>query len=56
MKSSVVQGYVARAREWGLLEPRLHGGRYRLTEFGSERLDKVAERSLTPAREEGPIS
>jgi hypothetical protein len=34
--SSVAQGYVARAREWGLLEPRLQRGRYRLTEFGEQ--------------------
>lgn len=33
---SVVQGYVARAREWGLLEPRLVDGRYWLTETGRE--------------------
>jgi hypothetical protein len=32
--SSIAQGYVARAREWGLLEPRLQQGRYRLTGFG----------------------
>jgi len=31
---SVAQGYVARAREWGLLEPRLVDGRYWLTETG----------------------
>jgi hypothetical protein len=34
--SSVAQGYVARAREWGLLEPKLQKGRYRLTRFGEE--------------------
>jgi hypothetical protein len=34
--SSIAQGYVARAREWGLLEPRLQKGRYRLTRFGEE--------------------
>lgn len=34
--SSVAQGYVARAREWGLLEPRLREGRYRLTAFGEQ--------------------
>lgn len=34
--SSVAQGYVARAREWGLLEPRIRQGRYRLTEFGEK--------------------
>jgi hypothetical protein len=32
--SSIAQGYVARAREWGLIEPRLQAGKYRLTEFG----------------------
>ena len=35
--SSVAQGYVARAREWGLIEPRLDRNRYRLTEFGEGR-------------------
>ena len=29
-------GYVARAREWGLIEPKLVDGRYTLTEFGDE--------------------
>lgn len=32
--SSTAQGYVARAREWGLVEPRLADHRYRLTDFG----------------------
>lgn len=32
--SSVVQGYVARSREWGLLEPSLVDGRYWLTDIG----------------------
>ena len=27
-------GFVARAREWGLLEPKLVDSRYALTEFG----------------------
>jgi hypothetical protein len=31
-------GYVARAREWGLLEPKLAQGRYLLTEFGQQQL------------------
>lgn len=31
---AVVQGYVARAREWGLLEMKLVNGQYQLTEFG----------------------
>jgi hypothetical protein len=34
--SSVTQGYIARAREWGLLEPRLEQGKYVLTVFGEE--------------------
>lgn len=41
--SSVAQGYVARAREWGLLVPRLHQGRYRLTELGEEWQLRLAE-------------
>lgn len=36
--SSVAQGYVARAREWGLIEQGLVENRYRLTEFGERRL------------------
>lgn len=34
--SSVAQGYVARSREWGLLQPRLDKGRYRLTPLGEK--------------------
>jgi hypothetical protein len=33
-------GYVARAREWGLVEPRLVEGRYALTPFGKQLLDE----------------
>ena len=29
------QGYVARAREWGLVEPKQTAGRYALTDFGA---------------------
>jgi len=43
--SSVVQGYVARAREWGLLEPRLVDGRYWLTETGKELAQELTEPS-----------
>lgn len=39
--SSVAQGYVARAREWGLLEPRLVEGRYWLTEIGREVAEEI---------------
>lgn len=40
--SSVAQGYVARAREWGLLEPRLRRGRYLLTDFGDKWQQELA--------------
>jgi hypothetical protein len=32
--SSVAQGYIARSREWGLVEPKLVDGRYWLTDVG----------------------
>jgi hypothetical protein len=47
--SSVTQGYVARAREWGLLEPRLVDGRYWLTQEGREIASEIAE----PGNEKG---
>jgi hypothetical protein len=34
--ATVVAGYVARAREWGLVETKLSESRYKLTEFGLE--------------------
>lgn len=39
--SSATQGYIARSREWGLVEPKLTGGTYRLTDFGKETLHNV---------------
>lgn len=48
--SSVAQGYVARAREWGLLEPRLQRGRYRLTEFGERWRQHLANDGLVNER------
>lgn len=36
--STNAAGYVARAREWGLLEPKQTEGRYRLTQLGLEQL------------------
>jgi hypothetical protein len=33
---SAAQGYLARGREWGLVEPKMSGGRYLLTAFGRE--------------------
>lgn len=38
-----VQGYVARAREWGLIAPKVIDTRYELTELGAELVDGVAE-------------
>jgi hypothetical protein len=35
------QGYVARAREWGLVRPKQVAGRYALTEFGIEYLTEI---------------
>ncbi len=37
------QGYVGRAREWGLLEPKLARGRYLLTDFGRTVLENTNE-------------
>jgi hypothetical protein len=34
--SSAAQGYLARGREWGLVEPKIINGRYLLTDFGKE--------------------
>jgi Arc/MetJ-type ribon-helix-helix transcriptional regulator len=32
--ANYANGYVSRSREWGLIEPKQDGGRYRLTQFG----------------------
>lgn len=37
------QGYLARAREWGLVQPKQHSGRYALTKFGSEYLLAITQ-------------
>ena len=37
------QGYVARAREWGLIAPKVVDGRYELTELGAELAKGVAK-------------
>lgn len=39
--SSAAQGYIARCREWGLVEPKLIGGTYQLTKFGKDTLHSV---------------
>jgi hypothetical protein len=41
------QGYLARAREWGLVQPKQVAGRYALTDFGSEFL--AAQTDTTPS-------
>jgi hypothetical protein len=41
MVSSLVQGYVARGREWGLIEPKQVDGRYWLTDFGRQQLEEI---------------
>lgn len=40
--SSVAQGYIARGREWGLIEPKQVDGRYWLTEFGRHQAEELA--------------
>lgn len=42
---SVASGYVSRSRAWGLLEPKLNEGAYRLTDAGRHVLDEF---STTP--------
>lgn len=37
------QGYLARAREWGLIAPKVMNGRYELTELGADLAEGVAE-------------
>lgn len=44
------QGYVARAREWGLVQPKQLGGRYALTEFGAEYLTDMTRTRTTKGR------
>lgn len=39
---SLAQGYVARAREWGLIEPKLVDSRYWLTAFGRTVLEEMS--------------
>jgi hypothetical protein len=44
--SSVAQGYVARAREWGLVEPKLVESRYWLTDTGRNWQRTLCKRSV----------
>jgi hypothetical protein len=39
--SSIAQGYIARGREWGLIEPKQLDGRYWLTEFGHHQAQEL---------------
>ncbi|OBJ33062.1 MULTISPECIES: hypothetical protein [Mycolicibacter] len=49
--SSVAQGYIARSREWGLVEPRLVDGRYWLTAGGRELLERTNAMDLASGRQ-----
>lgn len=49
--SSIAQGYVARSREWGLVEPRLVEGRYWLTDNGRELLERSDTMNLVIRRD-----
>lgn len=54
--SSVAQGYVARGREWGLVEPKLVEGRYWLTDLGRERQRSQSRTTQTPSASKEPQS
>jgi hypothetical protein len=46
--SSIAQGYIARSREWGLVEPRLVDGRYWLTTTGRDLIQHNHPTHLVP--------
>jgi hypothetical protein len=46
--STNAQGYVARGREWGLIESRQVQGRYALTPFGEEQLGHMTSAQSDP--------
>lgn len=48
--SSIAQGYIARSREWGLVEPKIVDGRYWLTAGGRELLERADALELAPGR------
>lgn len=55
--STNAAGYVARAREWGILEPKQQGGRYVLTGFGREQVEQGGSvESVTAPRDASTIS
>lgn len=41
--ATIAQGYLSRAREWGLVEEKIRSGLYRLTGFGREFSSRIAE-------------
>jgi hypothetical protein len=47
------QGYIARAREWGLVEPKQQSGRYGLTDFGADYLAELTNGSYRTTNYEG---
>ncbi|MGO4534389.1 ribbon-helix-helix domain-containing protein [Leifsonia sp. 2MCAF36] len=45
--SSIAQGYIARAREWGLIEPKLVDGRYWLTARGRSQKERTSNEATS---------
>ncbi len=43
---STAQGYLSRSRAWSMIEPKLDGGRYRLTDHGEAILSEIKEGKL----------
>jgi hypothetical protein len=43
LASTNAQGYIARAREWGLIEAKQVAGRYAMTDFGSDYFRRVTD-------------
>ena len=39
--ASLAQGYIARGREWGIVEPKQTDGKYVLTDFGEDLVEKL---------------
>lgn len=39
--ASLAQGYIARGREWGIVEPKQTDGKYLLTDFGEDLTEKL---------------
>jgi len=51
MSATAAQGYIARGREWGLVEPSQAGGRYHLTELGQTLLADTEVTAMAEGRD-----